>query len=61
MFKNRTHSSKNYFFQFLATMMALESVFWTIVTNGMTPQDIMEDNFGMFTASLNFLSQQKFN
>ena len=54
MFKNRTHSSKNYFFQFLATMMALESVFWTIVTNGMTPQDIMEDNFGMFTASLNF-------
>ena len=41
-------------FQFLATTMALESVFWTVVTNGMTPQDIMEDNFGMFTTSLNF-------
>ena len=42
------------FFQFLATTMALESVFWTIVTNGMTPEDIMEDNFGMFTTTLNF-------
>ena len=44
----------NFFFQFLATTMALESFFWTIVTNGMTPEDIMEDNFGMFTTTLNF-------
>ena len=48
------NNTQKYFFQFLATTMALESVFWTIVTNGMTPQDIMKDNFGMFTTSLNF-------
>ena len=38
--------------------MALESVFWTIVTNRMTPQDIMEDNFGMFPLGTIHLRRQ---
>ena len=54
MFGHRNNTEIVLFFQFLATTMALESVFWTIVTNGMTPEDIMEDNFGMFTTTLNF-------
>ena len=28
--------------------MVLETFFWITVTNKMKPEDIMEDNFGMF-------------
>ena len=34
-----------YFFKFLATTLTLGSVFWTIVANEMTPEEIMKDNF----------------
>ena len=37
---------KFFLFKFLAMTLALGSVLWSIVANEMTPEDIMNDNFG---------------